>query len=89
MIKESVYRSIELVGISPNSWEDAAKNAIDSASESIWNLRIAEVAELDAKLDSEGSIISYRIKLRVSFKYDNWKIDLGWKVPKGVAAIQQ
>jgi len=89
MMKESVYRSIELVGSSPISWEDAAKDAIDSANESIWNLRIAEVDELDAKLDGKGSIISYRIKLRVSFKYDNWKVDLGWKLPKGVAARQQ
>ncbi len=89
MIEESVYRSVELVGASATSWEDAAKNAIDSANESIWNLRIAQVAELDAKLDSEGSIILYRIKLTVSFKYDNWKLDLGWKAPKGAAAMQR
>jgi len=88
-MKESVYRSIELVGSSPISWEDAAKEAIDSANESIWNLRVAEVAELDAKLDGKGKILLYRTKLRVSFKYDNWKVDLGWKVPKGVAAKQQ
>jgi flavin-binding protein dodecin len=83
MMKESVYRVIELVGSSPISWEDAAKNAIDSAQKCLWNIRIAEVVELDAKLDDKGNIISYRIKLRVSFKYDNWKMDLGWKVPKG------
>jgi len=87
-MKESVYRSIELVGSSPISWEDAAKEAIDSANESLWNLRVAEVAELDAKLDGKGNIISYRTKLRVSFKYDNWKVDLGWKVPTGVIAKQ-
>lgn len=83
MMQESVYRVIELVGSSPISWEDAAKNAINSAQKCLWNIRIAEVIELDAKLDDKGNIISYRIKLRVSFKYDNWKLDLGWKVPKG------
>jgi len=86
MVQESVYRAIELVGSSPISWEDAAKNAIDTANKSIWNLRIARVAELDAKLDENGNIILYRIKLRVSLKYENWKIELGWKVPKGDAA---
>lgn len=83
MMQESVYRVLELVGSSPISWEDAAKNAIDSAQKSIWNLRVAEVAELDAKLDGKGNIIFYRIKFRVSFKYDNWKTELGWRVPKG------
>lgn len=86
MVQESVYRAIELVGSSPIGWEDAAKNAIDTAHKSIWNLRIARVAELDAKLDEKGNIILYRIKLRISLKYEDWKIELGWKVPKGDAA---
>ena len=47
---ESIYPFLELVGSSPTSWEDAIRNAIDTASESIWILRIAEVTELDAKL---------------------------------------
>jgi len=78
-----MYRFIELVGLSPTSWEDAAKNAIDAACESLWNVRIAEVKELDATLDDEGKIAEYRAKIRISFKYDNWKVELGWKVPRG------
>lgn len=86
IMDESVYRAIELVGSSPISWEDAARDAINSAGKSIWNIRIAEVMEMDARLDGE-KIISYRVKLRISFKYDNWKIEVGWKVPKGIAAM--
>lgn len=77
--RESTYPVIELVGSSPTSWEDAAKNAIDTASESLWNLRVAEVIELDATLDDKGKITAYRARIRVSFKYDNWKVELGWK----------
>ncbi len=77
--QESVHPVIELVGSSPTSWEDAAKNAIDMASESLWNLRVAEVTELDATLDDKGKITAYRVKIKVSFKYDDWKVELGWK----------
>lgn len=87
MMQESVYRVIELVGSSPTSWEEAAENAIDSAQKCLWNIRIAEVVEIDAKLDNKDNIILYRIKLRVSFKYENWKMDLGWKVPKGCSDL--
>ena len=79
---ESIYPFLELVGSSPTSWEDAARNAIDVAVESIWNLRIAEVMELDVKLDEKGKISEYRTKIKISLKYDNWKVELGWKVPK-------
>jgi dodecin len=78
-----MYRFIELVGSSPTSWEDAAKNAIDTACESLWNVRIAEVKELDVVLDDNGKIAAYRAKMNVSFKYDNWKVELGWKVQRG------
>ncbi len=77
--RESVYPVIELVGSSPTSWEDAVRNAIDTASESLWNLRIAEVTELDVTLDDEGKITAYRAKIKVSFKNDDWKVELGWK----------
>ena len=80
---ENIYPVIELVGSSPISWEDAVRNAIDTASDSLWNLRIAEVTELDVSLGDEGKIAAYRAKIKVSFKYDNWKVELGWKVPKG------
>jgi len=83
MKEESIYPVMELVGSSPVSWEDAARAAIDTASESIRDLRIAEITELDVRLDDQGKIAAYRAKIRVSFRYDNWKMDLGWKVPKG------
>jgi hypothetical protein len=63
----SVYKVIELVGTSETSWEDAAKEVIATASKSLRDLRVAEVAELDVKLD-EGKTV-YRAKMRVSFKY--------------------
>ncbi len=85
---ESIYPVIELVGSSPTSWEDAVRNAIDTASESLWDLRIAEVKELDVSLDDEGKIAAYRIKIRASFKYDSWKAELGWKVPRGDLASE-
>ncbi len=86
--RESIYPVIELVGSSPTSWEDAARNAIETASESLWNLRIAEVVELDVTMDDNGKIAAYRAKIRVSFKYDSWKAELGWKVPRGDLASE-
>jgi dodecin len=80
--QESIYTVIELVGSSPISWEDAARNAIDTASKSLWNLRIGEVTQLDVKLDDEGKIASYRARIKFSLKYDNWKVELGWKGQK-------
>jgi dodecin len=79
---ESIYTVIELVGSSPLSWEDAARNAVDTASESLWNLRIGEVTKLDVKLDDKGNIATYRAKIKVSLKYDNWKVELGWKAQR-------
>ena len=82
MMDECVYPVIELVGSSPTSWEDAARNAINAASKSVWNLRIAEVKELDVRLDGDGKIVAYRVRLKVSFKYDDWKTELGWKIQR-------
>ncbi len=84
-----MYPVIELVGSSPTSWEDAVKNAIETASESLWKLRIAEVTELDVTLDENGKITAYRAKIKVSFRYDNWKVELGWKVQKGEAISEK
>ena len=65
----SVYKVIELVGSSPESWEKAAANAVEMASKSLRELRIAEVVEMDMQL--EGSkVFSYRTKLRISFKVE-------------------
>ena len=65
---ESVYKVIELVGTSSDSWEKAAAVAIKKASASLRDLRIAEVVELDMQLD-DGKIIAYRARVKVSFKY--------------------
>jgi hypothetical protein len=65
---ESVYKIIELVGTSEKSWEEAAKNALEMASKSLQELRIAEVSELDMKLE-DGKVAAYRARVKVSFKY--------------------
>ncbi len=64
----SVYKVIELVGSSPESWEKAAANAVQTSSKHLRDLRIAEVVELDMQLE-EGQIIAYRARIKVSFKY--------------------
>jgi len=68
-MSESVYKIIELVGSSPNSWEEAAKNAVEEAGKSLKNLRIAEIGKLDMKME-EGKIAAYRARVKVSFKYE-------------------
>ena len=64
----SVYKIIEIVGTSAESWEKAAQAAMEAASKSIRDLRIAEVDKLDVQIE-DGKIKSYRAKLKVSFKY--------------------
>ena len=66
----SVYKVIELVGTSPNSWEDAARNAIETAGKSLRELRIAEVSKLDMKVEN-GKAVAFRTRLQLSFKYTN------------------
>ncbi len=66
---ESVYKVIELVGTSTESWEKAAKAAVDLASKSLRDLRVAEIVELDMALD-DGKVQAYRAKVKVSFKYE-------------------
>jgi dodecin len=65
----SVYKVIELVGSSPDSWEKAAANAVEQAAKSLRELRIAEVESLDMHLEN-GKIVAYRAKLKVSFKFE-------------------
>jgi len=67
---DSVYKVIELVGTSTESWEKAAQRAVEQAAKTLRDLRIAEVVELDVQID-EGKVRAYRAKLRVSFKYEN------------------
>ncbi|MDX1613027.1 MAG: dodecin family protein [Candidatus Promineifilaceae bacterium] len=66
----SVYKVIELVGTSTVSWEDAAKNAVETAGKSLKNLRIAEVNKLDLRLE-DGQVVAYRARVSISFKYEH------------------
>jgi flavin-binding protein dodecin len=65
---ESTYKVIELIGTSPDSWEKAAKNAVETASKSLKDLRIAEAVEFDMRVE-EGKVVAYRAKVKISFKY--------------------
>lgn len=67
-MSESVYKIIELVGSSPNSWEEAARNAVETAAKSLKDIRVAEVAELDMKMEN-GKVAAYRARVKLSFKY--------------------
>jgi len=67
---ESVYTVVELIGTSTQSWERAAAAAVKTASQSLRDLRVAEVVELDMTLD-EGKVTAYRAKVKVSFKYES------------------
>jgi flavin-binding protein dodecin len=66
---ESVYKVIELVGSSTESWEKAARAAVERASQSLRDLRVAEVVELDMQI-TDGKVEAYRAKLKVSFKFE-------------------
>lgn len=66
---ESVYKIIELVGTSTESWEKAAAAAVEKAAQTLRDLRIAEVVELDMQID-DGKVRAYRAKVKVSFKYE-------------------
>ncbi len=66
---ESVYKVIELVGSSEKSWEDAAKNAVETASKSLKNLRVAEISKLDMKVE-DGKVVAFRARVNLSFKYE-------------------
>ena len=65
---DSVYKIIELVGTSSVSWEDAAKNAVEKASKSLRELRVAEITKLDLKVE-DGKVVAYRASVALSFKY--------------------
>jgi flavin-binding protein dodecin len=69
VMSESVYKVIELIGTSTESWEKAAAAAVAKAAESLRDLRVAEVVELDMQLE-DGVVRAYRTKLKVSFKYE-------------------
>lgn len=66
---DSVYKVVELVGTSTESWEKAAQIAVDQASRTLRDLRIAEVVEMDIQID-DGKVRAYRTKIKLSFKYE-------------------
>jgi flavin-binding protein dodecin len=68
-VADSVYNVIELVGTSTDSWEQAVSSAVATASQSLRDLRVAEVSELDVTVEN-GKVSAYRAKVRVSFKYE-------------------
>jgi flavin-binding protein dodecin len=68
----SVYKIVELVGSSSTSWEDAAKNAVETAAENLKDLRIAEITQMDMKVEN-GKVTDYRARVNLSFKYQSSK----------------
>ena len=64
-----VYRVVDVIGLSKISWEDAARNAVNTASKSLRDLRIAEVVKMDIKVD-DGKVTAFRTRLALSFKYE-------------------
>lgn len=72
MTADSVYRITELVGTSKKSWEDAAANAVNAASKTLRDLRVAEVIKLDMVVE-DGKVAAYRARVALSFKYDKKK----------------
>ena len=64
----AVYRVTDVIGTSPDSWEDAARNAVKTAAKSLRDLRIAEVTKLDVKVE-DGNVVQFRTRLSLSFKY--------------------
>ncbi len=67
-MSDSVYKVVELVGSSDKSWEEAAKHAVETAGKSLKDLRVAEIRELDLKIEN-GKVVAYRAKVSLSFKY--------------------
>lgn len=66
----SIYRVTEVIGTSPTSWEEAAKNAVETASRTLRDLRVGEVVKLDMTID-DGKVAQYRARVNISFKYES------------------
>lgn len=66
---EGVYRVIDVIGTSRTSWEEAAKNAVETAAKSLRDIRIAEVAQMDVRVE-DGKVVAFRTRLQLSFKYE-------------------
>ncbi|HVL88919.1 MAG TPA: dodecin family protein [Actinomycetota bacterium] len=68
-MSESIYRVTEVIGTSPTSWEDAAKNAVETAAKTLRDLRVGEISKLDVTIEN-GQVTAYRARVGISFKYD-------------------
>ena len=68
-MSDSVYRVTEVIGVSPDSWEAAAKNAVETAAKTVRDLRVAEATRFDVTIE-DGKVSSYRVRLDISFKYE-------------------
>jgi flavin-binding protein dodecin len=68
-VGEGVYRVIDVIGTSGSSWEDAARNAVETAAKSVRDIRIAEVTKLDVKVE-KGKVVAFRTRVQLSFKYE-------------------
>jgi flavin-binding protein dodecin len=69
-VKESVYRIVDVVGVSEQSWEDAGRRAVETAAGSLRDLRVAEVTKMDMKVE-DGKVIAFRTRVALSFKYES------------------
>ena len=67
---DAIYKIVEVIGTSSESWEDAAKNAVEKAAETLRDLRIAEVVKMDMKVEN-GKVVAYRTRVLISFKYES------------------
>ncbi|MBC8485426.1 MAG: dodecin domain-containing protein [Bacteroidetes bacterium] len=67
-MSDSIYKVIELIGTSETSWEEAAKNAVERAAETLEDLRVAEVSAMDMKME-DGKVVAYRTKVKLSFRF--------------------
>jgi hypothetical protein len=68
-VSDSIYRVTEVIGTSPTSWEEAAKNAVETAAKTLRDLRVGEIVKLDVTID-EGKVTTYRARVNISFKYE-------------------
>jgi flavin-binding protein dodecin len=66
---DSVYRVTEVIGVSSDSWDDAARNAVETAAKTVRDLRVAEVIRQDVTIEN-GALVNYRVRLGISFKYE-------------------
>jgi flavin-binding protein dodecin len=69
-MSNTTYKIVELVGTSPNSWEEAAKHAVETASKTLRDLRIADITQMDMKIE-DGKVAAYRARVKLSFKYES------------------